>query len=55
MKGAQTMIRISKLENPPIRIPLGSDAVERVKWKARKVLEELDAFEEISRSCSGAE
>jgi hypothetical protein len=50
-KAAQAMIKIANLDDPPLRIPLGVDAVEVVKGKCRNVLDEVEKYEEIGKSC----
>ena len=50
IKAAQIMIKITTMENPPLRLPLGSIAVDRIAGKLTKQLESLRVFEEVSRS-----
>jgi len=51
VKAAQAMIKIANMENPPTRIPLGIDAVEMVKAECKSVLEEVEKYEDIGKSC----
>ena len=54
-KAVQAMIRISNLESPPTRIPLGPDAYELVTNKCKEVLAEVEKFKEITLSCTWEE
>ncbi|KAI5480499.1 NAD(P)-binding protein [Pseudohyphozyma bogoriensis] len=50
IKAALAMIAISKVPDPPVRLPLGSDAVAVVRAKLGDVEKELTKWEELSLS-----
>jgi len=45
------MIQVADMKDPPMRIPLGVDAVEMIKAECKKVLKEVEKYEHIGRSC----
>ncbi|ESK82462.1 NAD-P-bindingprotein [Moniliophthora roreri MCA 2997] len=47
-KLSQTILKLSRLDNPPLRLVLGKDAVAKVKAKLRQMQEELEQYEEWS-------
>lgn len=49
-KLAQAMIELVRAENPPLRLPLGSDAVAVIETKNDFVAKELDAWRKLSVS-----
>jgi len=50
LKAAQIMIQLAAMENPPLRMPLGNIAMDRIHVKLATLKEELTKFEELSRS-----
>ncbi len=51
-KAAQAMIAVVEAEAPPMRLPLGADAFERVRAKLRSVARELDQWESLGTATS---
>lgn len=51
-KLGRALVRISRLDNPPLRLPLGADAWQQVLDKARFVEAEAERWKEISFSTS---
>lgn len=49
-KAAEVIIGLADCEHPPLRLPLGADAVERVSQKLDQVRAELDAWRNVSLS-----
>lgn len=49
-KAAEIMIDIADSENPPLRLPLGSDCVERIEQKLAVQAAELDKWRTVSTS-----
>lgn len=49
-KGAAVIFDAVMAENPPFRLPLGHDAIERVETKQRHVSEELETWRAVSTS-----
>lgn len=49
-KAAQIIIQLAAQENPPLRMPLGNIAMDKIHVKLETLKEELIKFEEISRS-----
>ncbi|HTD03952.1 oxidoreductase [Undibacterium sp.] len=49
-KAAQALLRVVGEENPPVHLILGSDAIKLVREKISSLSEEIDAWEELSRS-----
>jgi NAD(P)-dependent dehydrogenase (short-subunit alcohol dehydrogenase family) len=52
---AKAFIELANANNPPTRLPLGSDAVERIEAKNTHVARELAAWREISTSTDWTE
>ena len=50
VKAARAIYEISKLENPPLRLPLGKIAVISIMTKLENVKTDLDAFRQIAES-----
>lgn len=50
LKAAQIIIRLAAMEKPPLRMPLGNIAMDKIHLKLDALKEELTKFEEISRS-----
>jgi hypothetical protein len=50
-KAAQAMIKVVNMENPPMRIPLGTDALAMMKAKLKSMSEELEKYKNIGNSC----
>jgi hypothetical protein len=50
-KAAEAMIRVSKLEDPPLRIPLGTDALSLLEDECKRVLDEVKTYDDIGRNC----
>jgi len=44
-KGAEAIFELSRLEKPPVHLPLGGIAYERIRKSVKSFSEELDAFE----------
>ncbi|MBD2100994.1 oxidoreductase [Leptolyngbya sp. FACHB-261] len=45
---AAAMMKVVNVENPPQRLVLGADALERIRGKLRSVAQELDAWEQTT-------
>jgi NAD(P)-dependent dehydrogenase (short-subunit alcohol dehydrogenase family) len=45
---AKVLILLSRMDNPPLRIPLGLDAIERLRQKLDSVRAEFDKYEDLS-------
>jgi NAD(P)-dependent dehydrogenase (short-subunit alcohol dehydrogenase family) len=54
-KLAQAFIRLANAKTPPLRLPLGSDTVERIEAKNAFVARELAAWREVSTSTDWTE
>ncbi|ATB29848.1 oxidoreductase [Melittangium boletus] len=52
-KLAKAMIALAHTARPPVRLPLGSDALARIENKHRSVTEELAAWRELALSTDG--
>ncbi len=50
LKAAQIIMQLAAMKNPPLRMPLGNIAMDRIHVKLEALKEELTKFEEISRS-----
>lgn len=50
LKAAQIIIQLAAQENPPLRMPLGNVAMDKIHLKMEALKEELTKFEETSRS-----
>ena len=46
-KAARAMMAVVDASDPPMRLPLGTDAYERIRAKLRSVARELDAWEHV--------
>jgi NAD(P)-dependent dehydrogenase (short-subunit alcohol dehydrogenase family) len=49
-RGAQAIIAAVKADNPPLHLLLGSDALRRAREKLDAVIEEIDRWEDLTRS-----
>ena len=49
-KAARAMMAVVEAEHPPMRLPLGTDAYERVRAKLRSVDADLEAWEHLGSS-----
>lgn len=49
-RAAKAIIQVVSMENPPLRLALGSDCVDRMRTKLVSVEKELSQFESISRN-----
>jgi len=49
-RGAQAIIDAVRSDNPPLHLLLGSDALRRTREKLDAVIEEMDRWEEVTRS-----
>lgn len=47
-KAAEAMIQVVESDNPPLRLPLGADAVGAIEEKLKSVKEELEAWKEVA-------
>jgi NAD(P)-dependent dehydrogenase (short-subunit alcohol dehydrogenase family) len=47
-QAAQAILAVSRAQNPPLRLILGADAVERVRAKLKQVAEDLETWESTS-------
>jgi NADP-dependent 3-hydroxy acid dehydrogenase YdfG len=50
VKAAQIIIQVSSMEKPPLRLLLGSIAIERMRIKLERFNAELNQYESLSRS-----
>lgn len=48
VKGVKAMIDVVEMDEPPLRLPLGEDAVENMETKLKSVQEDIDKMREIS-------
>jgi short-subunit dehydrogenase len=48
LRASFLMMRVVEMENPPLRLPLGKMALERIQIKVKSFNEELKRFEEES-------
>ena len=53
-RGAQAIIAAVNADNPPLHLLLGSDALRRAREKLEAVIEEIDRWEELTRSTDHA-
>ncbi|WP_249165901.1 hypothetical protein [Bradyrhizobium sp. AUGA SZCCT0431] len=51
----RAFIRLANTKTPPLRLPLGSDTVERIEAKNAFVAKELAAWREVSTSTDWTE
>lgn len=49
-RAAQAILKLVRAEQPPIHLLLGTDALRRVRDKVDAVIEEMDRWEEVTRS-----
>jgi NAD(P)-dependent dehydrogenase (short-subunit alcohol dehydrogenase family) len=49
-RAAQIIVKIAAMDQPPFRLPLGSDAVKAIEQADRKRLDELQRWRELSLS-----
>ena len=54
-KAAAAMVKITQVENPPLRLQLGADCVSRVETKLVQVKQELEAWRELAESTAFTE
>lgn len=47
-KAAEAIVKAVDDEESPLRLPLGPEAVERIRQKLRRQLADLDAWEQVS-------
>lgn len=47
---AQVIINLVRTDNPPLHLLLGSDALRRARSKLDQIVDEIDAWETITRS-----
>jgi NAD(P)-dependent dehydrogenase (short-subunit alcohol dehydrogenase family) len=50
VRAAQAMIELADADHPPLHLLLGSDALRRAREKIDAVIEEMDRWEELTRS-----
>lgn len=53
-KLAQTLLQLAELAEPPLRLPIGPDAVQRLRTKNTVVAEELDRWHSLSDSSTSS-
>ena len=51
-KAAQAMIAVVELAAPPLRLPLGTDAYERIRAKLRSVAQDVEGWEQVGTATS---
>ena len=49
-RAAQAILELVRAEQPPIHLLLGTDALRRAREKVDAVIEEMDRWEEVTRS-----
>jgi NAD(P)-dependent dehydrogenase (short-subunit alcohol dehydrogenase family) len=49
-KAAQAIVDLTSMTNPPLRLPLGADAVDRIRRKLESQLAALTEYESVARS-----
>jgi NAD(P)-dependent dehydrogenase (short-subunit alcohol dehydrogenase family) len=49
-RGAHRILEVADSNNPPLHLLLGTDALRRVRDKLDTVIEEIDRWEEVTRS-----
>lgn len=49
-KAAEAMVDMVEMDNPPLRLAMGNDAVDAIRNKLTRQLEELTTYEHIARS-----
>lgn len=48
LKAVKAMIKIAEMENPPLRLPLGEDAIENMEKKLESLQKNIDEMREIA-------
>ncbi len=48
VKAVKAMVEVAELENPPLRLPLGADAVQNMEEKLNAVLKNIDEMREVA-------
>jgi NAD(P)-dependent dehydrogenase (short-subunit alcohol dehydrogenase family) len=51
IKASLAIFEISKLENPPLRLPLGKIALDAITTKLKSVQHDIDRFRELAEKC----
>jgi len=54
-KAAAAMVKITQVENPPLRLQLGADCVTAVETKLMQVKQELEKWRELAESTAFTE
>jgi hypothetical protein len=49
-RAAQVIVKIAAMDQPPFRLPLGSDALKAIEHADRTRLDELQRWRELSES-----
>ena len=49
-KAAQAILKLAAMENPPLRLPLGTDALVLLRHTYAKALDDLEKYADITRS-----
>ena len=49
-KAAQVILHVADLSDPPLRLPLGSDAVKLIRAADETKIAEIDRWADLSRS-----
>lgn len=49
-RAARILVRVAEMDEPPLRLPLGNNAVDMIRASDTAKLAEIDAWEEVSRS-----
>lgn len=50
IKAANIIIQVTRLANPPLRLPLGNIAIDRIKAKLESLNKEVSKYEAVARS-----
>ncbi|WP_369174374.1 oxidoreductase [Streptomyces sp. R28] len=48
-RAARAIITATRMENPPLRLPLGANAIDRIRERLQQRLREVDAVESLGR------
>jgi short-subunit dehydrogenase len=51
IKASLAIFEISKLENPPLRLPLGKIALDSITTKLKSMQQDIDRFRELAEKC----
>jgi NAD(P)-dependent dehydrogenase (short-subunit alcohol dehydrogenase family) len=51
---AQAMLDVAAMEQPPLRLPLGSMTIDRLRAKLKRLEETADQWEKVARAADGA-